>query len=179
MRLRFALLALPLMAFSCEVRDLVNAAFPPVSMEDQRQAAIEGAVASLAALGQPNVAAGIDLAAIREQVGGDVLAKLGVDDLTVSSDGQLLLAAAKFNVSLPFKLPASTSSESPTTETASAPAAGAAPGVAASEADDLLARLTPAIEGQLSISLGPVGSIRVMISFCSCTRRSSASAPSV
>src|SRR5262245_51050040 len=81
------------------LRDVINAHWPPVTPEQQRQKAIDGALAALDAISNPNIAAGVDLKTI-ETVGSELLKGKGVTKLTVETDRQLLKVTAAFDLSL-------------------------------------------------------------------------------
>lgn len=81
------------------LRDIVNAHWPPVTSEQQRQTAIDGALAALEAMPNPNIAAGVDVKTI-EMVAGELLKGKGLTKLSVEADRQLLKVTGSFDLSL-------------------------------------------------------------------------------
>lgn len=81
------------------LRDIINAHWPPVTLEQQRQTAIDGALMALEAMPNPNIAVGVDAKTI-ETVGSELLKGKGVTKLTVETDRQLLKVTAAFTLSL-------------------------------------------------------------------------------
>jgi hypothetical protein len=80
------------------LRDIINAHWPPISSEQQRQTAIDGALMALEAMPNPNIAVGVDVKTI-ETVGSELLKGKGVTKLTVETDRQLLKVTAAFDLS--------------------------------------------------------------------------------
>src|SRR5208283_4672161 len=79
--------------------------WPPVTADQQRQAAIDSAASALRALAAPNVTAGADVATIQGIAFDEVKSK-GVTKLTLATDRQLLRLTADFDVTLtPDDLP--------------------------------------------------------------------------
>ncbi|MBR0727037.1 hypothetical protein [Bradyrhizobium manausense] len=81
------------------LRDIVNTHWPPVTSEQQRQTAIDGALSALEAMPTPNIAAGVDVKTI-EMIAGELLKGKGVTKLSVETDRQLLKVTAAFDLSL-------------------------------------------------------------------------------
>ncbi|MGO6692500.1 hypothetical protein ACCS54_18940 [Rhizobium johnstonii] len=87
-------------AFSGDtLRDAVNAQWPPATPDQQRQTAIDSAVAALNAMTDPNVAAGTDLKTIEAIANEEVKGK-GVTKLTLETDRDLLKVTAAFDTTL-------------------------------------------------------------------------------
>jgi hypothetical protein len=83
----------------------LNRRWPPVTAEQQRQAAIDSAATALKALTAPNMAAGVDVATIQRIGVGEIKSK-GVTKLTLSTDRQLLQLTADFDLTFrPEDLP--------------------------------------------------------------------------
>lgn len=79
--------------------------WPPVTGDQQRQAAIDSAASVLKALAAPNVAAGADVATI-QAIAFDETKSKGVTKLALSTDRQLLRMTADFDLTLtPDDLP--------------------------------------------------------------------------
>jgi hypothetical protein len=81
------------------LRDVINAHWPPVTPDRQRQTAIDAAFAALDAMSQPNLAVGTDVKTI-EAIGSEHLKGKGVTKLTLETDHQLFKVTAAFDVSL-------------------------------------------------------------------------------
>lgn len=87
-------------AFSGDkLRDVINAHWPPVTPDQQRQTAIDTAFAELDAMSDPNVAVGADVKTI-EVIGSERLKDKGVTKLTLETDHQLFKVTAAFDISL-------------------------------------------------------------------------------
>lgn len=87
------------------LRAELNRRWPPVTADQQRQVAIDSTASALKALAAPNVAAGVDVATIKEIAFNEVKSK-GVTKLTLATDRQLLRLTADFDVALtPDDLP--------------------------------------------------------------------------
>ncbi|KWU17030.1 hypothetical protein [Burkholderia cenocepacia] len=69
---------------------LVNAAFPPVNAEQQRQASTESNATALARLGAPNLAVGVNFEDAQKALFSAVLKQQGVTTFEISGDKQLL-----------------------------------------------------------------------------------------
>jgi hypothetical protein len=79
--------------------------FPPVTADQQRQAAINSAASALKSLAAPNVAAGANVASI-QAIAFDEVKPKGVTKLALAADRQLLRMTADFDVTLtPDNLP--------------------------------------------------------------------------
>jgi hypothetical protein len=79
--------------------------WPPVTADQQRQAAIDFATTALKALTTPNLAAGVDVATIQE-IAFDKVKSKGVTKVALTTDRQLLQLTADFDVTLvPDDLP--------------------------------------------------------------------------
>ena len=103
--------------------------WPPVTVDQQRQAAIDSAASALKALAAPNVAAGADLATMRT-IAFDQVKSKGVTKLALATDRQLLQLTAEFDITLkPDDLPPN------------------------SDKGSLVAALTPHIVGEVEIYL--------------------------
>ena len=91
--------------FHDPLRAELDRRWPPVTPDQQRQAAIDSAATALPALTAPNVAAGADLATI-QAIALDQAKSRGVTKLALATDRQLLRATADFDVTLtPDDLP--------------------------------------------------------------------------
>jgi len=111
------------------LRAELDGRWPPVSADQQRQAAINSAATALRVLSAPNVAAGADTAAIQAIAFDEVKTK-GVTKLTLATDRQLLQLTADFDVTLrPEDLPSDSDKRS------------------------LVAALTPHVAGQVEVFL--------------------------
>lgn len=79
--------------------------WPPVTADQQRQAAIDSATSALRELTTPNMAAGADVATI-QRIAFDELKAKGVTKLALATDRQLLRLTADFGITLsPDDLP--------------------------------------------------------------------------
>lgn len=79
------------------LKDLVNSKWPPISVEQQREAAIQSAAQTLAKLTMPNVAFGVLLSDAQKVALSEDLKKLGVSDVSLAGDKQLLSLSVKFS----------------------------------------------------------------------------------
>ena len=87
------------------LKTLLDRRWPPVTAEQQRQAAIDSAATALKTLVAPNVAAGADVATIRE-VAFNALKPKGVTKISLTTEKQLLRMTADFDMTLaPDALP--------------------------------------------------------------------------
>jgi hypothetical protein len=87
------------------LRAEVDRRLPPVTADQQRQAATDSAASTLKALATPNVAAGADVATI-QQIAFDKIKSKGITKLVLATDRQLLRMTAGFDVTLtPDDLP--------------------------------------------------------------------------
>jgi hypothetical protein len=76
---------------SDQLTKLVNAQFPPVSAENQRQLAIATAIAVLDEMGPANVAASVDLRDLKKYLESlPIFAAFGIKTLTLHTDKQLM-----------------------------------------------------------------------------------------
>jgi hypothetical protein len=73
--------------------------WPPVTADQQRQAAIDSAATALKALTAPNLAAGANVATIQE-IAFDAVKSSGVTKFALATDRQLLRLTADFDVTL-------------------------------------------------------------------------------
>jgi hypothetical protein len=77
------------------IADLLNKKWQPISVEQQRQKAIDSSAAALKLFPSANVAAGIDVKTIVDLVGA-LLKPQGVETVRVKGDEQLLHVEADF-----------------------------------------------------------------------------------
>jgi hypothetical protein len=93
------MLAMALQLVSCggdQIADELNKLFPPISSNDQRQKAIEGAATSLNSMTSPNVAAAVSLKDFENLIMSEDLRAQGVTSLEVSGSEQLIEARVRF-----------------------------------------------------------------------------------
>lgn len=81
------------------IRDALNANWPPIDPAQQRQAAVDSALAGLATMSGPNFAVGVDTATV-EAMAAEKVKDAGVTKLAISADRQLLKFTATFKTDL-------------------------------------------------------------------------------
>jgi hypothetical protein len=91
---RAALLFVLLMLSGCKdpVSDYVNSKFPPVSVDDQRKAALGTAASEIRTLDAPNLAFGASLGEVQAALLTKGLTDQGIKALRLSTDRQLVKA---------------------------------------------------------------------------------------
>src|SRR5262249_31263765 len=112
------------------LRAQLNRAWPPVTADQQRQAAVNATAAALTVLSAPNIAAGADIPTL-QAIAFDQVKTKGVSKLALATDRQLLRVNADFDIALkPEDLPPD------------------------SDKRALVAALAPHVVGQVEIFLG-------------------------
>ena len=79
------------------LKDILNKKWPPVSVDQQRQMAIESTAKALAGLPAPNIGVGVKLSDAKTVLLDDNLRKQGVTDVEVEGGRQLLKIQVKFS----------------------------------------------------------------------------------
>jgi hypothetical protein len=97
MRALFLGLLLALSGCGKSLTTLVNAQFPPITVDQQRQSAIDTSADALTALAAPNLALGLVFSDVNKVVLTDDLKQAGVKKLNVSGDKQLVKIEADFD----------------------------------------------------------------------------------
>lgn len=138
---KWIFLALILVLPSCdEIADYINLKFKPVSIEEQSVLAMAGTSEALARLTSPNLAAGVDLKLLQELLASSgKLKKLGVANLELSSEAQILTVEFDFDAQFPVQ-----HLDDASTEVPQEPA----------PADGIIAKLQPRVAGHLVVHSG-------------------------
>ena len=91
-------LAAVLMVQGCgdPITGAINERFPPINVDQQRQAAIETTATALSSLPTPNIAFSIALEDVRRAVSAEVLKKAGIAELALQGKDQLVHVTARF-----------------------------------------------------------------------------------
>lgn len=113
----------------------LNRRWPPVTADQQRQAAIDSAAAALQILPSANLAAGADLSTI-QAIAFDAIKGKGVTKLALATDRQLLRLTADFEITLKPEDLSPNSDKRP-----------------------LVAKLTPRVIGQVDLFLGAAAAL--------------------
>ncbi|MCS6291947.1 MAG: hypothetical protein H8J66_02650 [Nitrospira sp.] len=92
MKIKGAWVVLTLILSGCTdpLTKLINEKFPPINIEQQRQAAIDTTAEALSVLQTPNIALSINLSHAEKALNTDSLHKQGVTELKISGEKQLI-----------------------------------------------------------------------------------------
>ena len=98
MRLRLLGLMTLLLLTGCgdSLTKMVNAKFPPITVDEQRQAAINSTAQALAKLATPNIGVGVSMSDATAALLTEQLKKQGVVKLSLRGDEQLLRVSVDF-----------------------------------------------------------------------------------
>lgn len=90
--------AIVLMVTGCgdSITQAINERFPPLNVDQQRQAAIETSATALSGLPTPNIAFSVALEDVRRALSASMLKKSGITDLALHGEDKLVHVSASF-----------------------------------------------------------------------------------